>query len=308
MKIKFLYISVILLLAYSCNKRNNVISEEIEDLGLNANPTFLIQNRNNFNLTKNLSKLTDSVFIFTDKKKILSSVSVWEFNDGFVTTQSVESFQNEVLDYSSKTEHDNYGRPIKILRYYPQMEEEQISIRSYDEYGNIITDQLFKNSVKIPTTNYKHIYEYENENVIKKTLFNVNLNSTSEEIYTYDDRGNKIQEISFDNIKTSNVYDDNNNLIETIRIDMEDNSIGAQTKYIYKDGLLFKKINGKGKNHIGGEETIYEYNENRRIIKESYSSGLTKYLDYDSFSNWTKKEFYRSNRLEGAHFRTIVYK
>ncbi|MDY0090602.1 MAG: hypothetical protein RBR78_09575 [Flavobacteriaceae bacterium] len=310
MKNKFLYIIVILLFTFSCNNKNN--SEESEDLGLNANQSV----PKDIVINENLIQITDSIFSIRNKKKILSSISIWEFDKGFLKLSSLKSYKNDSVTYSVRSECDNYGRVIKVLITNPKSKELEIWDRLYDKYGNQTQLVAFKTPIIDSTMNVEildYVYQYENEKIIKKTTtFGTPPRVLEEADYAYDDRSNEIQRINTSDLgkfKTDNIYDGDDNLIETINVNMKDNSIAFQIKHIYKNGLLVKTINGKGDNYIEPTERIYEYNENGDLVKESAPWEIIIYSNYDSFGNWTKKEYYtRDNDLQEVSSRTVIYK
>lgn len=306
---KILFLFSIILLINSCQKKSeSIIPIESKDLGLNVNPSV----SKDIVITNNLMELTDSLFSVKNNKKELTSVQIWEFKNGFLNSSHFEYFQDNIVTYIIKTECDNYGRPTKQTMSRPESKEEEIFTKQYDKYGNNTLTEISKN--KVITNIFDYTYQYENEKVIKKTTTSRISQRVIEEIdYTYDNTaGNEIQTnetMSLGKLKSNKIYDSNNNLIETVRINLNDSSIIDDTKYIYKNGLLVKLINGKSEYYPEPSQHLYDYNEKKQLIQISYSFQKEKFLGYDTFGNWSKKETIDSNKnLSQLIIRNSVYK
>lgn len=306
MKINLIYIPVILLFLSSCQEK---------DLGLNANynaPKGLV-------ITENLVRVVDSSFSFTDEKRVFKNVQTWEFDKGFIQSSSFESNEGG----TNKSKYDNFGRKTESVNYSPKNKTTTTLVLSYDKYGNEVlsrmSEKLDTNETEEVKSFFRTTYIYdENGNMLRKekrSALPSKLQGTSNLAdffeYAYDERGNQIQAIStLIGIKDDKVYDNDNNLIEYIRLNTNRHTLIHKENNIYEDGLLVKTITGKSEYNTA-HETYFEYNEKGQLVKEydSFSTpSITKYLDYDSFGNWTREEIFEGNKLQRFRTRTIVYK
>src|SRR5690554_6763174 len=304
MKINFLYIPIILLFLSSCQEK---------DLELNANPIA----PKDLVITKNLVRVTDSLFQIKENKIVFDYVEVWEFDKGFIHSSSFESKDGGTF----KNKHDNFGRKTESVYYSPKNKMTTTLVMSYDKYGNEVLSRMSEKLDTDETAEVKSIFRTtyiydENGNMLRKekrSALPSKLQGTSNLVdffeYTYDEKGNQIQAIStLNGIKDDKVYDNDNNLIEYIRLNTNRHTLLHKENNIYEDGLLVKTITGKSEYNTA-HETYFEYNEKGQLVKEydSFSTpSITKYLDYDSFGNWTREEIFEGNKLQRFRTRTIV--
>ncbi len=129
--------------------------------------------------------------------------------------------------------------------------------------------------------NIKYDYTYDSlSRVTKRTLTNLSDNTTSEEVYAYDNAGN-ITSCTVSNGANTFVYDQNNRLIwyngQAVTYDMDGNMLsatlnGAQISFVYdsanrlisagQNSYTYNVEDVRVRNLCGESETTYAYNTN----------------------------------------------
>ena len=164
---------------------------------------------------------------------------------------------------------------------------------TYDDLGRILSEiHLAKN--------IKYDYTYDSlSRVTKRTLTNLSGNTTSEEVYAYDNAGN-ITSCTVSNGANTFVYDQNNRLIscngQAVTYDMDGNMLsatlnGAQMSFVYdsanrlisagQNSYTYNVEDVRVRNLCGESETTYAYNTNGRLsqlLVKTTDGVITKYV------------------------------
>ena len=164
---------------------------------------------------------------------------------------------------------------------------------SYDALGRILSEiHLAKN--------IKYDYTYDSlSHVTKRILTNLSDNTTSEEVYAYDNAGN-ITSCTVSNGANTFVYDQNNRLIsyngQAVTYDMDGNMLsatlnGAQMSFVYdsanrlisagQNSYTYNVEDVRVRNLCGESETTYAYNTNGRLsqlLVKTTDGVITKYV------------------------------
>ena len=164
---------------------------------------------------------------------------------------------------------------------------------TYDDLGRILSEiHLAKN--------IKYDYTYDSlSRVTKRTLTNLSDNTTSEEVYAYDNAGN-ITSCTVSNGANTFVYDQNNRLIsyngQAVTYDMDGNMLsatlnGAQMSFVYdsanrlisagQNSYTYNVEDVRVRNLCGESETTYAYNTNGRLsqlLVKTTDGVITKYV------------------------------
>lgn len=127
--------------------------------------------------------------------------------------------KNEIMEVV-KYQFNKKNNLLEIIAYDNNNIQKRRSTHLYNKNGNEIEANLFsKNNSQI-----KIIYQYNHKNNIDKTLFyNIEENMVGEKSFKYDEKGNRIEEISSYHKKLSKTihkwqytYDSNNNWTKEI--------------------------------------------------------------------------------------------
>ena len=164
---------------------------------------------------------------------------------------------------------------------------------TYDDLGRILSEiHLAKN--------IKYDYTYDSlSRVTKRTLTNLSDNTTSEEVYAYDNAGN-ITSCTVSNGANTFVYDQNNRLIsyngQAVTYDIDGNMLsatlnGAQMSFVYdsanrlisagQNSYTYNVEDVRVRNLCGESETTYAYNTNGRLsqlLVKTTDGVITKYV------------------------------
>ena len=164
---------------------------------------------------------------------------------------------------------------------------------SYDNLGRILSEiHLAKN--------IKYDYTYDSlSRVTKRIVTNLSDNTTSEEVYAYDNAGN-ITSCTVSNGANTFVYDQNNRLIsyngQAVTYDMDGNMLsatlnGAQMSFVYdsanrlisagQNSYTYNVEDVRVRNLCGESETTYAYNTNGRLsqlLVKTTDGVITKYV------------------------------
>jgi len=204
--------------------------------------------------------------------------------------------------------------------------ENRISIFNYKEYdldGKIIKFLEYNQGKLISQTSYSYQH---NESHEIKNYFNLSgtIDSTLNNLYTFDIKGNVTRKIVFDKLgDTVSIstydYDSKGNLTKKVEFNPK-NFIKSETNYVYnynQNGLIterlvnpglngkfdfkdefnyqegFNKIEKKSYNSDGQIQIIYsyDYNNDGKIIKETVSNSLGQVLKKFSY-DYTYFTFY----------------
>ena len=148
--------------------------------------------------------------------------------------------------------------------------------------------------------NIKYDYTYDSlSRITKRTLTNLSDNTTSEEVYAYDNAGN-ITSCTVSNGANTFVYDQNNRLIsyngQAVTYDMDGNMLsatlnGAQMSFVYdsanrlisagQNSYTYNVEDVRVRNLCGESETTYAYNTNGRLsqlLAKTTDGVITKYV------------------------------
>lgn len=164
---------------------------------------------------------------------------------------------------------------------------------TYDDLGRILSEiHLAKN--------IKYDYTYDSlSRVTKRTLTNLSDNTTSEEVYAYDNAGN-ITSCTVSNGANTFVYDQNNRLIscngQAVTYDMDGNMLsatlnGAQMSFVYdsanrlisagQNSYTYNVEDVRIRNLCSDADTVYTYNTNAKLsqLLQKTTNGIaTKYV------------------------------
>ena len=164
---------------------------------------------------------------------------------------------------------------------------------SYDNLGRILSEKHL-------AKNIKYDYTYDSlSRVTKRILTNLSDNTTSEEVYAYDNAGN-ITSCTVSNGANTFVYDQNNRLIsyngQAVTYDMDGNMLsatlnGAQMSFVYdsanrlisagQNSYTYNVEDVRVRNLCGESETTYAYNTNGRLsqlLVKTTDGVITKYV------------------------------
>lgn len=223
------------------------------------------------------------------------------------------------LDSNRKTlaSISTYNEKMMLVEEANYNEEKELTEKTTYTYNE--KNKLIKKS-KNGMSSWSIDYYYNQNNLLEKEVTeNFDQNTKFKIGYKYDNKGNLIEILEFDNndsivYKTINKYDKNSNLIDKIRI----NEIGGEIKTTYKYDSSGNKIMS-----IGGVIHKYTYNKDKKLIKDaSYrkngkADGTTLYK-YDKNSLVTEKiildeklkEIYKTTynyNINGNLFQLIQY-
>ena len=164
---------------------------------------------------------------------------------------------------------------------------------TYDDLGRILSETHL-------AENIKYEYNYDSlSRVTKRTVTNLSDNTTSEEVYAYDNAGN-ITSCTVSNGANTFVYDQNNRLIsyngQAVTYDMDGNMLsatlnGTQMSFVYDSANRLISAGGntytynvedvRVRNLCGESETTYAYNTNGRLsqlLVKTTDGIVTKYV------------------------------
>ena len=281
--------------------QNGTVTREYDALNRVKKYTDTLGNviRYEYDAVGNLKKLIypdNTVVTYAyDANNNLVSVTDWANR---VTTYSYDS-NNNVIGVTkpdgsiTTTLYDDAQRVISTV--------ERISSNTvivgyeytYDDLGRILSEiHLAKN--------IKYDYTYDSlSRVTKRTLTNLSDNTTSEEVYAYDNAGN-ITSCTVSNGANTFVYDQNNRLIsyngQAVTYDMDGNMLsatlnGAQMSFVYDSANRLISAGGntytynvedvRVRNLCGESETTYAYNTNGRLsqlLVKTTDGVITKYV------------------------------
>ena len=197
--------------------------------------------------------------------------------DGSITTTLYDDAQRVI----STVERSSSGTVIVGYEY------------TYDDLGRILSEiHLAKN--------IKYDYTYDSlSRVTKRILTNLSDNTTSEEVYAYDNAGN-ITSCTVSNGANTFVYDQNNRLIsyngQAVTYDMDGNMLsatlnGTQMSFVYdsanrlisagQNSYAYNVEDVRVRNLCGESETTYAYNTNGRLsqlLAKKTDGVITKYV------------------------------
>ena len=281
--------------------QNGTVTREYDALNRVKKYTDTLGNviRYEYDAVGNLKKLIypdNTVVTYAyDANNNLVSVTDWANR---VTTYSYDS-NNNVIGVTkpdgsiTTTLYDDAQRVISTV--------ERISSNTvivgyeytYDDLGRILSEiHLAKN--------IKYDYTYDSlSRVTKRTLTNLSDNTTSEEVYAYDNAGN-ITSCTVSNGANTFVYDQNNRLIsyngQAVTYDMDGNMLsatlnGAQMSFVYdsanrlisagQNSYTYNVEDVRVRNLCGESETTYAYNTNGRLsqlLVKTTDGVITKYV------------------------------
>ena len=247
------------------------------------------------NLTKIIYPDNTVVTYAYDANNNLVSVTDWANR---VTTYSYDS-NNNVIGVTkpdgsiTTTIYDDAQRVISTVERNSSNTVIVGYEYTYDDLGRILSEiHLAKN--------IKYDYTYDSlSRVTKRTLTNLSDNTTSEEVYAYDNAGN-ITSCTVSNGANTFVYDQNNRLIsyngQAVTYDMDGNMLsatlnGAQMSFVYdsanrlisagQNSYTYNVEDVRVRNLCGESETTYAYNTNGRLsqlLVKTTDGVITKYV------------------------------
>jgi hypothetical protein len=177
---------------------------------------------------------------------------------------------NGIMGSTTTYEYDKNGNEIEHRTYNSDSELTWVIKHRYDTYGNKVKTFIY-NFHKIPDGKLIGItsYIYKNTQLIREEK------ESDSTIYHYDNSGNIIETIEYDNgiLRTRQKY----------RYDSLDNMIEV---------IYFQ--NNEGKEEPG-------------VPKDWTSTSQYIYENYDSYGNWLKKTEYSNGKLFSTYEREITY-
>ena len=247
------------------------------------------------NLTKIIYPDNTVVTYAYDANNNLVSVTDWANR---VTTYSYDS-NNNVIGVTkpdgsiTTTIYDNAQRVISTVERNSSNTVIVGYEYTYDDLGRILSETHL-------AKNIKYDYTYDSlSRVTKRTVTNLSDNTTSEEVYAYDNAGN-ITSCTVSNGANTFVYDQNNRLIsyngQAVTYDMDGNMLsatlnGTQMSFVYDSANRLISAGGntytynvedvRVRNLCGESETTYAYNTNGRLsqlLVKTTDGIVTKYV------------------------------
>lgn len=193
-------------------------------------------------------------------------------------------------DYDSGYEYyDADGRLVFEEKNNMDGDFTQIYSYEYDDQGRLVREIKWgvKNIVPDTTT----VYEYGESGPVRTGVYNIDNELKSSLVYEYDSQNRVSKET---NIRASDntvnsfyeyVYEDDGSYTRWHHSKNEDDRSGSYEKYT-ADGLLTETYRpGNGSANMKSEQTVYEYDNNGRLVREDLYKGddLQSYItvEYD---------------------------
>jgi hypothetical protein len=216
---------------------------------------------------------------------------------GNVTQSRRENHDNGEVYATDCYRYNSKGQLVEVTgegKEYDDVWGSWKTIYKYNTKGNTIkVKELYVDDGRKFITTYKYD---KYQKVIKIVAIDTGINDNRMSTYTYDDKGNKIEERYYDfetpTGKTIYKYDDKGNKVEECTYDVEGSLIN---KYTYKYDDKGNKVEECRYDMEGSliDKYTYKYNNSGQVVEEAYYYGesLREMLTYkyDSKGNLTEE-------------------
>lgn len=228
--------------------------------------------------------------------------------------------QTEKKNYLKKENLNGKVKSIREIEYIATIKDDKIEKKQirkmqfsqYDKEGKKVEEQFYKPNGK-PDVKHTHKYDGKGDLVrIEAEWADFVGLFTGLNIYTYDNKGNLIEEETYDSEKFVYKYDEKGNLVERSQLFDED----KREKTLYKYDDEGNKIEAYiyNSDEVLQFKSTYMYDKKGNLVEEirdhdseGYTLEIEYKYEYDSYGNWIRKILTYDDYPESITEREIEY-